>query len=93
MDKRVPAVDLGPQVRGVQVEAIAGDLVEGGIEDANYVAAVVVDDALFLLVPQYRDGGLAGLAWVVLLVDAVKRMRRLERRGWCRVQSTSPGCR
>src|SRR5208283_3018107 len=56
----VERVDLGSQVRGVEVDPIVGERTEARIEDPEEIGRLVVDDGLPLLVPQRQHGGAAG---------------------------------
>src|SRR5690606_12553204 len=49
------------------------------IQNAVDLRALVVDDPAALLVPQHRHADLAGVAWIVLAIEAVERVAALGR--------------
>ncbi|MNH06169.1 hypothetical protein D3C79_655280 [compost metagenome] len=63
------------QRRGIEVQLIAGQVVERPVEDTDDLCGFIVDDALFLLVPQhgYRDS-----TTVVRVITGVTLMEKVQ---------------
>ncbi len=78
VDALVQRFDGRAQRLWVQVERIAGQLVERAVEDADDLRRLVVDNAFLFLVPQYRYSYAAGVVRVILGVALVQVLQRVE---------------
>ncbi len=82
VDRRVNAFVQGVDVRSqrlrVEVEQVAGQRIEVMVEHPHDLRRLVIDDAVFVLVPQHRHRHAASVMGIVLGVALVQVLEPIE---------------